>query len=96
MKGLLVAVAVAGSACAIGSGPPVRVVLVTLDTTRADRLSPYGFGDAHMPALDRLARHGVVFDQATVRRRHSTVWRRLAACLPGAALAPPSADPRRP
>ena len=64
MKRLLVAVAVAGSASAIGSGPPVGVVLVTLDTTRADRLSPYGFGDAHMPVLDRLARHGVVFDQA--------------------------------
>jgi arylsulfatase A-like enzyme len=44
---------------------PVGVVLVTLDTTRADRLSAYGFMDAAMPALDRLAREGVVFDQAT-------------------------------
>jgi arylsulfatase A-like enzyme len=40
------------------------VVLVTLDTTRADRLSPYGFMDLPMPALDRLAREGVVFDRA--------------------------------
>ena len=65
MKRLLVGVAVVGSACAIGPRAPVGVVLITLDTTRADRLSPYGFGDAHMPALDRLAREGVVFDQAT-------------------------------
>ena len=44
---------------------PIGVVIITLDTTRADRLSPYGFMDAPMPALDRLAREGVVFDRAT-------------------------------
>ena len=44
---------------------PRGLVIVTLDTTRADRLSPYGFAAANMPALDRLAREGVVFDQAT-------------------------------
>src|SRR5687767_8151011 len=45
--------------------PPRGVVLITLDTTRADRLSPYGLMDVSMPHLDRLAREGVVFDQAT-------------------------------
>jgi choline-sulfatase len=44
---------------------PVGVVIITLDTTRADRLSIYGLMDASMPALERLAREGVVFDQAT-------------------------------
>src|SRR5574339_241765 len=44
---------------------PANVLLITLDTTRADRLTPYGFMDARMPALERLAREGVVFDQAT-------------------------------
>ena len=44
---------------------PIGVVIVTLDTTRADRLSPYGFMDVTLPHLDRLAREGVVFDQAT-------------------------------
>jgi arylsulfatase A-like enzyme len=43
---------------------PIGVVIVTLDTTRADRLSVYGFMDVKMPALDRLAREGVVFEQA--------------------------------
>ena len=45
--------------------PPIGVVLITLDTTRADRLSAYGFMDISMPNVDRLAREGVVFDQAT-------------------------------
>jgi choline-sulfatase len=46
-------------------GPARNVVIVTLDTTRADRLTPYGLMDASMPAFERLAREGVVFDQAT-------------------------------
>ena len=44
---------------------PIGVVIITLDTTRADRLSIYGLMDVAMPALERLAREGVVFDQAT-------------------------------
>jgi choline-sulfatase len=43
----------------------MNVVIVTLDTTRADRLSPYGFMDVSMPAFERIAREGVLFDQAT-------------------------------
>jgi arylsulfatase A-like enzyme len=45
--------------------PPIGVVIVTLDTTRADRLSPYGFMNVSLPALERLAREGVVFDRAS-------------------------------
>lgn len=41
-----------------------RVVLVTLDTTRADRLGCYGASQAATPNLDRLARDGVLFEQA--------------------------------
>ncbi len=40
-----------------------NLLLVTLDTTRPDRLGPYG-GPASTPTLDRLAREGVTFDQA--------------------------------
>ena len=47
-----------------GRQAPASVVIVTLDTTRADRLSPYGFMNVSLPALERLARVGVVFDQA--------------------------------
>jgi arylsulfatase A-like enzyme len=44
---------------------PMGIVIVTLDTTRADRLSIYGYMNAAMPALERLAEEGVVFDQAS-------------------------------
>ena len=69
MKPLLLAIgALLTAFCAEGPGSPRAprvVLLVTLDTTRADRLSPYGFMDVALPHLDRLAREGVVFDQAT-------------------------------
>ena len=42
---------------------PASVILITLDTTRADRLPPYNQG-LPLPTIDRLAREGVVFDQA--------------------------------
>jgi arylsulfatase A-like enzyme len=48
-----------------GPPPPVeRVVLITCDTLRADRLGLYGYGAPTSPNLDRLAGEGVVFDAA--------------------------------
>ena len=41
-----------------------NVLIVTLDTTRADRLGAYGFAGADTPNIDRLAREGVLFEQA--------------------------------
>jgi arylsulfatase A-like enzyme/Tfp pilus assembly protein PilF len=41
-----------------------NVILITLDTTRADRLGCYGYADARTPAIDGLARRGVLFSQA--------------------------------
>ena len=43
----------------------VNVVVVTLDTTRADRLGCYGFDGVATPNIDAVARDGVVFDNAT-------------------------------
>ena len=43
----------------------LNVVIVTLDTTRADRLGCYGFSRIETPHLDALAREGVVFENAT-------------------------------
>lgn len=40
------------------------LLLITLDTTRADRLGCYHYPSALTPCLDRLAREGVVFEQA--------------------------------
>jgi len=41
-----------------------NVLLIVLDTVRADGLSLYGYGRDTSPNLDRLARGGVRFDQA--------------------------------
>ena len=48
-----------------GVGPnDLSVLLITLDTTRADRIGAYGFADIETPHLDRLAAEGVLFEQA--------------------------------
>jgi arylsulfatase A-like enzyme/Tfp pilus assembly protein PilF len=41
-----------------------NLLLITLDTTRADRIGVYGDTHASTPNLDRLAREGVRFDRA--------------------------------
>jgi arylsulfatase A-like enzyme/tetratricopeptide (TPR) repeat protein len=41
-----------------------NVVLITLDTTRADHLGSYGYAEARTPATDALARTGARFTQA--------------------------------
>ncbi|HEX2164122.1 MAG TPA: sulfatase-like hydrolase/transferase, partial [Thermoanaerobaculia bacterium] len=40
------------------------LLLVTIDTTRADRLEPYGGPEGSTPHLARMAEEGVVFDHA--------------------------------
>jgi arylsulfatase A-like enzyme/Tfp pilus assembly protein PilF len=42
----------------------LNLVLVTLDTTRADRIGCYGSKDVLTPNLDRLAARGVLFENA--------------------------------
>jgi arylsulfatase A-like enzyme/Tfp pilus assembly protein PilF len=43
----------------------LNVVVLTLDTLRADRLGCYGFGGVETPNIDALAADGVLFEQAT-------------------------------
>lgn len=42
----------------------INVLLITLDTTRADRLGCYGYAMAHTPSLDSLAGSGALFENA--------------------------------
>jgi arylsulfatase A-like enzyme len=53
---------IAAAPIAVGDGP--NVVLVTLDTTRRDRLPMYGPTAVAAPALAELAASGVVFEDA--------------------------------
>lgn len=43
---------------------PLNLVVITLDTTRADRMGAYGNTGVETPAFDRLAREGVLFEHA--------------------------------
>src|SRR5262245_18388997 len=75
-KGLVavaVAIVVAGAAAALfrdrlGSvfrrGAPLKVLLITIDTLRADRVGSYGYQSAQTPAIDSLAARGLRFTRA--------------------------------
>jgi len=62
----LLALAAAASLAGCGRGEPAApsVLLVTLDTTRADRLGAYGDGSGATPQLDAFTRRAVVFERA--------------------------------
>jgi arylsulfatase A-like enzyme len=46
---------------------PVNVVLITLDTVRADHLHCYGYQKIKTPNIDRLAANGVLFEKAVAQ-----------------------------
>ncbi|RMG47335.1 MAG: tetratricopeptide repeat protein [Acidobacteria bacterium] len=62
----VVAAAAAGLGAAAPAPPsaPRSVLLITLDTTRADHLGCYGHRPSPTPVIDRLAARGVRFDTA--------------------------------
>lgn len=47
-------------ACGCGNARPTNVLLITIDTLRADHLGCYGFALARTPEIDRLAAEGVL------------------------------------
>lgn len=56
-----------------------NVLIMTLDTTRADRIGAYGDRNASTPNIDRLAQEGVLFEQAVASApltlpAHSTIF----------------------
>lgn len=56
-----------------------NVVLITIDTLRADRLGCYGYKSAHTPNIDRIAAEGVMFTNAVshvplTRPSHATIF----------------------
>ncbi|HEY2942485.1 MAG TPA: tetratricopeptide repeat protein [Vicinamibacteria bacterium] len=51
---------------AVAAAPPANLLLVTIDTLRADHLHAYGYA-IDTPATDTLARTGMVVEDATVQ-----------------------------
>jgi arylsulfatase A-like enzyme/Tfp pilus assembly protein PilF len=63
---LSIACALAALTIAYAQRQP-NVLLITIDTVRADRIGAYGYARAATPVLDRLAREGVRFADATTQ-----------------------------
>ncbi len=72
MRALIVVACIAVSGCGPTNGtapaqqtaPARSLVVITIDTLRADHVGAYGYSAAHTPSLDRLARQGVRFTHA--------------------------------
>ena len=60
----LAAWALRGTRTTVRRDPGLSVLLITIDTLRADALGAYGRADAETPWIDRLARSGVRFERA--------------------------------
>jgi len=76
----------AGSSCTLAASSPsghtaANVILITIDTVRADHLGCYGDTDVHTPTLDGLARDGIVFERAI--SQVPLTWPSHAAILTG-------------
>ncbi len=54
-----------GSPPSAPSGPPVPIILISIDTLRADHLSCYGYPNLNTPSIDALALKGTLFSQAS-------------------------------
>jgi arylsulfatase A-like enzyme len=90
-----IALALLAAGCGGGTAPPRHLVVVSLDTLRADRLGLYGYARATSPTLERFAEHAFVFENAvapanaTTASHHALFQSRSA----GAALAARDAAP---
>ncbi|MHB8668934.1 MAG: sulfatase-like hydrolase/transferase, partial [Burkholderiales bacterium] len=78
-----------GAVASAGTGrKQPNVLLITIDTFRADRIGPYGYTQAHTPVIDQFAREGVVFDHAICQLpqtdpSHATIMTGLYASTSG-------------
>lgn len=82
MAALVLLLCAAAVACA---RPRPNVILITLETTRADHLGAHGHPGHTSPNLDSLAAQGVVFDNANtvVSRTTQSIATILTGRLPG-------------
>jgi hypothetical protein len=65
----------------LAEGGRPNLLLIVVDTLRADRTTPYGFSQDTTPELWPAAR-GVVFERSRSRRGRRFRWRRCSLALP--------------
>ena len=94
VRTLLLLLVLGSAACSSRDpdGPARHLMLISLDTLRADRLSCYGYGRATSPAIDALAREGARFEQVVTE----TTWTLPAHLTLFTGLAPESHGVVRP
>ena len=70
---LALAVALAAVACSREPAPwhPRDIVVISIDTLRADHLPTYGYARPTAPRIDELAQHSMVFDRAYSEAPHT-------------------------
>ncbi len=61
---LAIALATCAAGCRRTTFPAAPVFIVSIDTLRADHVPVYGYRGVETPAIDALARDGIVFDTA--------------------------------
>ena len=67
LAALVVATVTSQPGVVFGGKAPIRkIVLVTIDTLRADYLSSYGYAKPTSPRLDAFAENALLFERATV------------------------------
>ena len=72
--------------------PRASILVISVDTLRADHLGSYGYARATSPNIDRLATQAVRFERAFAPRAHT--WPSLTSMLTG--LRPRTANVRAP
>ena len=68
-----------GFGCTESAPRRPNLLLITIDTLRADHVSSYGYPRATTPAIDRMAAEGVRFENAIVQR--AATWPSLTSIL---------------
>ncbi|MDT8451106.1 MAG: sulfatase, partial [Wenzhouxiangellaceae bacterium] len=78
---LLTAVLLTACGSDAGDERPPDIVLVSIDTLRADRVAGYGYPEMLTPNVDAMVRQGVVFEHAVATT--GTTWPSHASMLTG-------------
>lgn len=85
---MLAAIALAAPACGRSPEHAQSVVFVLVDTLRRDHVGVYGSGTSSTPNIDKIARQGVVFDQAVA----ASSWTRSSVASMFASRFPTALD----